>query len=145
MHALQALADRLRPAGWVLYYSTDQMQQWFSERALPCVITGSRRQKVRLPSFDTDYRAGCRHAAGQFLARGHRRLILLNPDSGAAGEFESEQGFQEAVKATRSAQVQATVLRHDGTVAGICGKLQGLMQGPNVRMCLQRYWYTKRG
>ena len=131
-HALQSLADRLRPSGWVLYHSTHPMQKWFSERAFPCVITGSRHENVRLPSFDMDYRATCRHAAGQFLARGHQHLMLVNPDSGAAGELESEQGFQEAVKATPSMRVRATVLRHDGTVGGICGKLQSLLRTPGA-------------
>lgn len=129
-HALKALTDTIHPAVWVLYRSTGEMQRWFSAKALPGVITGSRHPGVELPSLDADYRATCRHAAGQLLAKGHRRLVLLNPETGTGGELESEQGFNEAITQTPTADVQAAVVRHDGTVAGICTRLEALFRKP---------------
>ena len=129
-HALKALTDTIHPAAWVLYRSTGEMQRWFSAKGLPAVITGSRHPGIELPSLDADYRATCRHAAGQLLAKGHRRLVLLNPETGTGGELESEQGFHEAVTQTAAADVQAAVVRHDGTVAGICARLDALFKKP---------------
>ena len=97
---LEVLVRQLRPAGFVLTSTTQKMQRWFCDRGLPCLIAGSRHPGIDLPSVDVAYRAVCRHAAGQFLARGHVRLAFLNPDSGAAGELESEAGFNEALAQT---------------------------------------------
>ncbi len=128
---LKALAEQLRPAGWVLANSTRQMQAWFSERKLPCIIVGSRHEGIELPFVDKAYRAVCRHAAGLLLARGHERLALINPDSGAAGDLESEQGFREGVAQSHRRNVQADVVRHDGTVADICDRLNALFRRRN--------------
>ncbi len=121
--ALEELVSRLRPAVWLLYLSTQRMQEWFYERGLPAVISGSRYGGVRLPSVDVDYRATCRHAVGKFLARGHRHLALLNPESVAAGDLESEAGFREA-----GAQARTVIARHDRTVPGICATLDRLLR-----------------
>lgn len=126
-HALTELTSRLHPAAWLLYLSTHVMQMWFSAHGLPAVIPGSRYHDVRLPSVDVDYRATCRHAVGCFLAKGHRCLVLLNPRSIAGGDQESEHGFLEAGKAAGNG-VEAIVAQHDGTVAGICTRLDRLLE-----------------
>lgn len=125
---LKNLVEQARPAGWVLYRSTEPMQKWFAQRKLPCVITGSRHAGVPLPSVDIAYRAVCRHAVGLFLKRGHTRMVLLNPTSGAAGDFESEQGFMTAASQGGRNDVSAQIIRHDGTVGGICNKLDALLR-----------------
>lgn len=129
-HALQELTQTIRPAAWVLYRSTLEMQRWFSAHAQPAVVTGSRHPGVELPSVDRDYRATCRHATGLFIAKGHRRLVLINPESGTGGELESEQGFLEAVAQTTVPGVQGVVLRHDGSVTGICNRLDACFRKP---------------
>ncbi|MDB6124646.1 MAG: hypothetical protein JWQ71_3639 [Pedosphaera sp.] len=126
-HALEELTSRLRPAAWLLFLSTYAMQEWFSTRGLPAVIPGSRYEGVRLPSVDVDYRATCRHAVGRFLAKGHHCLALLNPRSVSAGDVESELAFREAGAAAGS-EVEAIVAHHDGTVAGICARLDRLLE-----------------
>ena len=129
--SLTQMQKQFRPAGWVLYRSNERMQHWFSAQSQPCVIAGSRHANIGLPSVDVDYRATCRHAVGQFLARKHQQLVFLNPESGAAGDLESEQGFLEAAKSSRNDEVQAAVVRHDGTVQGICNKLDHLLERPH--------------
>lgn len=125
---LERLLEQLRPVGWVLTNSTQAMQRWFDKRRLPCVIVGSRHAGIELPFVDKAYRAMCRHAVGMFLARGHTRFVLLNPASGAAGDLESEQGFQEGVLRSQRHDLQASVVRHDGTVADVLNKLNALLR-----------------
>jgi hypothetical protein len=125
---LERLMEQLRPAGCVLLSSTEKMQSWFSRRRLPCVIWGSKHAGVELPSVDKAYRAICRHAVGLFLARGHRRLVLLNPESGAAGDLESEEGFREGVAQHKQKDVEANVVRHRGTPDDLCSALAALFE-----------------
>lgn len=126
-HALEELAQAARPAGWVLYRSTAPMQQWMSDRALPCVITGSRHGGVALPSVDLDHRALCRHAAGLLLARGHTRLAFVNPKSGLAGDLESEEGFKEGATAGGAQRAQVVIGHHDGSRENLCLRLNELL------------------
>jgi DNA-binding LacI/PurR family transcriptional regulator len=125
---LERLMEQLRPAGCVLLSSTEKMQLWFSRRRLPCVIWGSKYAGVELPSVDKAYRAICRHAVGLFLARGHRRLVLLNPELGAAGDLESEEGFWEGVAQHKQKDVEANVVRHRGTADDLCSALAALFE-----------------
>jgi DNA-binding LacI/PurR family transcriptional regulator len=117
-HALDELSARLNPGGWILYRSTFEMQRWFSVHAPAAVIAGSPHAGVPLSSVDVDHAAGCRHAAGRFIANGHTRLAIVRPDARLAGDFESVAGFE----AGAGAQVPSVL--HDGTLAGICMALE---------------------
>ena len=127
-NALESLALRLYAAGWVISQSTVRMQQWFAQRAVPCVITGSRHANVALPSVDRDYRAISRHAAGALLSRGHRRLALISLGLGLAGDLETEQGFQEGVQSSPASDAACYISRPDDNVRGICGKVEALLR-----------------
>jgi DNA-binding LacI/PurR family transcriptional regulator len=126
--ALEELAQRVRPAGWVLYRSTALMQQWFAKNGLPCVITGSRHSGVGLPSVDLDHRALCRHAARLLLARGHTRPVLISPKTDLAGDLESERGFLEGVGSIGSEAGETLMGRHDGTCESLCRRLEELLR-----------------
>jgi len=123
---LQRLTAEAPSAAWVLFRTSEPLQQWFDARGLPAVIIGSRFPGIGLPSVDVDYRAACRHAAGVFLARGHRRIALLLPEGGGAGDQASEAGFMEGCRGTGRDAV-ATVVRHDESVAGVCRRLDSLL------------------
>jgi LacI family transcriptional regulator len=125
---LERLMKQLRPAGCVLLSSTERMQLWFSRRRLPCVIWGSKHPGVELPSVDKAYRAVCRHAMGLLLARGHRRLVLLNPELGAAGDLESEEGFREGAAQHKQEDLEVSISRHDGTIGDIGNVVAALFQ-----------------
>lgn len=127
--ALEELAARLRPAVWLLYLSTPAMQEWFFARSLPVVIAGSRYEGVQLPCVDVDYRALCLHAAGRFIAKGHRCLALLNPKSMAAGDLESEAGFSQAATVAGK-NVETLIEHHGGRIAEICAGLNRLLNRP---------------
>jgi DNA-binding LacI/PurR family transcriptional regulator len=123
-HTLEDLSARVHPAGWVLYRSTLEMQRWFSANARCAVIAGSRHPGVQMPSVDVDYSAACRHAAGRFLAHGHRRLAVVRPNTNLAGDLESVTGFEGGVGTAVSSAV------HDETPAGICAALNRLFVRP---------------
>ena len=124
-HALEELAARLHPAGWVLFRSTPEMQRWFAERSLPAVIAGSRHPTVELSSVDVDYRAGSRHAAGRFLSHGHRRLAIVRPDTKLAGDLDSVAGFM-----TGSDAAEVRLALHAGSTRGVCASLDRLFGKP---------------
>jgi DNA-binding LacI/PurR family transcriptional regulator len=125
-HEMEKLASMLRPAGWVLMNSTEQMQRWFAAQRLPCVLAGSRHSGIELPSVDTDYRAVCRHAVGKFLSRGHQRIVLLSPNPAGAGDVLTETVFREAISQSGSA-IDGLVVNHDRTLPDICARLDSLM------------------
>ncbi len=128
--ALEALAGRVRPAGWVLYLSTAPMQRWFFERRLNCVISGSCHPNVDLPSIDLDYTAICRHAVGKFAAKGYKRIALVIPFSDQAGNLESERGFMEGGGQFQHQGVEVLIVHHAGTVEALCRVIDGLVSGP---------------
>lgn len=111
----------------VLLSVSKELQSWFSEHSVPALVLGSCHPDVKLPSLDVDYRSVCRHAAGIFLGKGHRRLALLVPHSGVAGDLASEAGFREAVALRPpSDDAYAHIVRHNGTAQNISIKLDAL-------------------
>jgi DNA-binding LacI/PurR family transcriptional regulator len=104
------------------------MQRWFAESGLPAALSGSCHPGIVLPSVDFDYRAICRHAVGQFLRRGHRRIALLMPDGETAGDRESAAGFMEGFGSRGGASAVSQIVHHDGTPDGIRRQLHPLFQ-----------------
>ena len=93
---LSALTQQSPAAAWLLFVTSERMQRWFADSGLPAALSGSCHPGIVLPSVDFDYRAICRHAVGQFLRRGHRRIALLMHGGETAGDRESAAGFTEA-------------------------------------------------
>jgi DNA-binding LacI/PurR family transcriptional regulator len=102
------------------------LQRWVAEHAVPALVLGSCDPALKLPSLDVDFRSTCRHAAGIFLRKGHRRMALVVPDSGTGGDLACEQGFCEAVGQGRGGDAQVVIVRHDGTAADITTRLDTL-------------------
>lgn len=111
----------------VLLSVSKELQNWFLENSVPALVLGSCHPDVVLPSLDVDYRSVCRHSAGIFLGKGHRRLALLVPNSGVAGDLASEIGFREGVaQRPTSDDAHAYIVRHNGTAQSISMKLDAL-------------------
>lgn len=125
--ALQSLTATVPAAAWVLYRSTEAMQQWFEQRQIPCVVVGSVFKGLSLPSVDRDHRAVCRHAVGLMAARGHQRLALLIQEPQYAGDRESEAGFEEGLQAAAARGVTGHIQRHDGNREGLLKALDRLV------------------
>jgi len=126
--ALESLVQEKPAACWNLFRATPQMQTWFAEHGLPVVINGSSHSGIELPSVDLDYRATCRHAAGTLLAKGHRHIVLLIENIRCAGDEDSRIGFLESAKAMPGVHPRLTIAEHNGSVAGINARIEGLMR-----------------
>jgi LacI family transcriptional regulator len=125
---LAALTQRAPAAAWLLFVTNERMQRWFAQGTLPAVLSGSCHPGIELPSVDFNYRAVCRHAAGQFLSRGHCRIALLMQDSDTAGDRESAEGFMEAFQTRLGATATPIVVYHEGTPGSIRQRLHGLLK-----------------
>ncbi|MCF3650464.1 substrate-binding domain-containing protein [Synoicihabitans lomoniglobus] len=103
------------------------LQEWLARHNIPTLLLGSCHPDVSLPSLDFDYRSVCRHAAGVFLSKGHRRLALIVPHTGVAGDLASEAGFLEAVEQRPGSEdITTRVVRHNGSTKNIITKLDSL-------------------
>jgi DNA-binding LacI/PurR family transcriptional regulator len=124
---LEEFIKRNRMLCCVLLSVSVELQRWFAERSFPALVLGSCHQAIQLPSLDTDYRSVCRHAAGIFLSRGHRRVALVVPNAGVAGDIASEEGFREAFEHRHTQDgARAIIIRHNGSAQSISNKLDML-------------------
>lgn len=114
------------------------VQRWFAERSFPALLLGSCHDSIRLPSLDIDLQAVCRHAAGIFLGLGHRRLAMIVPDAGLAGDLASEAGFMEGARlyAGNGKQVCSVIVRHNGTFRDITARLERIFNAPKAPTAL---------
>lgn len=112
---------------WIVVRGTKVMQEWLAQKRVPCVVAGSLFPGVVLPSVDVDYRAITRHAVGELLRNGHRRIALLIPELALAGEVESEKGFHEAVQASRHIGIDAAVYSYKEMLAPMLGVLRRIL------------------
>jgi DNA-binding LacI/PurR family transcriptional regulator len=131
-----ALLDKLvrdHPgACWLLTVTNREVQEWFLRNGVPSLVAGTCYEGVNLPSFDIDYQAVCRHAAGAFVRRGHRRVLMVVPDRATPARDASEAGFQEGMTVSNEPGVRSQVLRHDGTCEDICRKLGVHLRQPEA-------------
>jgi DNA-binding LacI/PurR family transcriptional regulator len=125
--ALESLVHQKPIAAYILFLATLQIQRWFLERGLPVCVAGSSYPEIELPAVDIDHRAVCRHAVGTFFSKGCRNIVLLIEDIRRAGDEESRTGFLEAANILHGVPRQAIIAEHDGTSAGICAKLDSLL------------------
>lgn len=115
----------------VLTSVSRELQRWFSAHSVPALVLGSCHPEVNLPSLDVDYRSVCRHAAGVLLAKGHRRVGLVVPHFGVAGDLASETGFREGLGRSTRPEVRGVLVRHNGTAASIATRLDALLASPD--------------
>jgi DNA-binding LacI/PurR family transcriptional regulator len=138
---LESFVRQNRVSCCVLVSASRTVQRWFSDNPIPALVLGSCHPSVRLPSLDVDYRAVCRHAAGIFLRKGHRRIALVVPDFGMAGDLASEESFQEAITQQGGT---AFVIRHNGTAQSITARLDALFKSaqPPTALLVARTQYV---
>lgn len=121
--ALRTLAADFPAAAHILWRSTRAMQAWFLKQKTPHVILGSSHFS-QAASVDLDHQATGRHAATTFFRLGHRRLAIIAPDSGLAGDLATVDGF---TRAAAEAGCEASVLLHDGTPEKIARSVDRLL------------------
>lgn len=126
--ALEKLVEKTPHDCWILVLSHRPLQNWFMQRQLPCVVSGSIYSDVVLPSVDYDYRAVCRHAVGKLLALGHRRIVFLNRQLRAAGDLESEAGFAEGIRASSDEKIESRIVYHDDHLESVSNVIRQLFK-----------------
>jgi len=127
--ALQRLV-RSHPADlWVLYRTTREIQRWFQEQGLSCIVFGTPYPGVDFLSIEEDYRATCRHAAGVFLARGHTRMALLTAESARPGDQMACEGFLEAIR-NSPRKAHCEIVSHGQSLPRICRTVDALLKRP---------------
>lgn len=127
--ALEKLTEQHPATAWLIFTSSEPMQHWFIRHQLPCLVLGSCAPEIALPSVDADHRASCRHAGGELLRRGHRRIAIVLPQGNLGGDADSERGLREAFSSSQGAQLR--VLKHDGSTAHVCALLDAAMRSAN--------------
>lgn len=117
-------------AGWILYCASEEMQRWFAERRLTCIVLGGCFSGVPLLNVEFDARAIGRHAGNEFLRRGHARLAIVRPSLLLAGDMECAAGLREAAsRPERPAEVLDLV--YEPTVEGIRQTMERALGRPH--------------
>ncbi len=124
--ALERLARARRPVAWVLVSCPLAVQRWFMNSGLPCVLAGSCHPGVMLPTVEVDFQSLGQHAIWQFANRGHRKVALLVPALGMAGEVKIVNGAQAAARTARGLDLQ--IVEHDGTPSSVKRRLETLFE-----------------
>ncbi len=117
----------------VLLSSSEEQQNWFYQKGIPALVLGSCYPSVDLPSMDVDHYALCRHAAGIFLSRGHRRLAIIRSDDRIAGYRASAEGFMDGITQSRHAKAKGIVVRHNDMRRDLIRKLDQLLESEGQR------------
>lgn len=120
---LEKLTRQSKSSAWILHLQTAAVHRFFAEQGLRTLAFGSSFQDIPIPSFDVDFRSVCRHAAGHFLRKGHRRIGMVIPKTGLAGDVASERGFHEAFRLSPHADASACVITHRQTVPSLCAAI----------------------
>ena len=117
----------------LLMLSSEEEQKWIYDRGIPALVLGSSYPSAELPSLDVDYYSVCRHAAGIFLGRGHRRLALIRSDNRIAGDRTSVEGFMDGIAQSPHAEAHCTVIRHRGMPTDLNRQLDLLLDSGEPR------------
>lgn len=124
MKRLLSLPDT---AGWLLYLSSREQQEYLAQAGIPCVVLGSVHPGLALANVEFDVHSSCRHAAGLFLARGRTEMIFLTPEPMTAGDKASAEGFMAGATQGRPPG-RARLVTYDTSVPDLCRVLQEQME-----------------
>lgn len=147
--ALANLTQRSPSTCWLLVLSTKAMQAWFQKAGLPVIVAGTTHQGIEIPSVDFDFCTIGRHAAGIFLARGHRRIAIISSHRNHGGVIECIAGVNEALAASDHCDAEVVVEYNDGTTADVCNKLDRVFSKTRLPTALlltqPKQWLTASG
>lgn len=120
-----ALKSLDKPTGkgvYLLTHSSEPLQRWFADAALPSLVLGSVFPGVRLPSIECDYPALGRHAAGLFIGKGHRHVVVIRNKQTLAGDLETTDAFCKEIERRVNGGRTSSVLQHDSDPAELLAK-----------------------
>lgn len=112
-------------AGWVLCYSTAEMQRWFESRKRPVVVLGRRHRGIgNLSSIYFDLEAVARHSLGLFRARGHSGIAYLIDEITSLGDRVCAEEF---VRAGARLGTRVQVVSHGRSREAVCRAVNGVL------------------
>ena len=139
--SLKKLVNDSKVDAWILHQTTQPMQRWFVENAVPCLLHGLPHEDIELPFVDLDYVAIGRHAGGFLTGRGHRRIALLRPGARLRGLEFAESGVRDALASSRDSEIEPLiVLRETGSAGGALPQIDRLlgMRNPPTALIVTR-------
>jgi len=117
-------------SGWILFRTSPQIQHWFHENRLPCVVLGPCHQGVSLPSVEIDNAALGRHLAAEAARLGHHHIAYVVIDPSIASSLGTIEGLRD-LKPQDGRTGKVTVISDDNTVAGLRKALYQMMTQPD--------------
>ncbi len=116
---------------WILLRSGTEIQRWFVQSKIPCLVRGYPHPGVDLPHLDVDWEATARHAAGRLWRLGHRTIGIFSPIDALAGVQAAVKGATELGEPG----FQAIEIPENGTSEGmalILSRVLGLRDPPTA-------------
>lgn len=123
LHIEKLLATR-KAACWIIFAGNYHIQELFNRHHINSFLVGTPHPGIDLPYIDIDFRAACRHAAGQLLRLGHKNIALLARNVKFPGTMSSIEGFLEVAGQHTSGDVSAQVIKFDDDVGAISSLLK---------------------
>ncbi len=124
---LAQLVENEPCSAWILFRTSEQIQQWFAKSGIPCLVRGYPYTTDLLPHLDVDWEATARHASGRLWRQGHRRVGILIPP----GHL---RGVEAAIKGANSLgepDFSVIEIPENGTAEGVSRALARALQLKN--------------
>ena len=121
---LARLVENEPCSAWVLFRTSEQIQCWFAQSGIPCLVRGYPYTAELLPHLDVDWEATARHASGRLWRQGHRRVGILIPPGHLRGVEAAIQG----ARALGESDFSVIEMPENGTVDGVCKALARALQ-----------------
>ena len=97
---LEELVHSHPSAAWIIYATSQPVQEWFARRGLPTIIHGWPYPGVDLPYVTKNWEPAGFHAALQFIRQGHRTLGMFEFVERGAGAMRIDHGIRRAIEST---------------------------------------------
>jgi LacI family transcriptional regulator len=131
LHIDKLLATR-KAACWIVFAGNQHIQELFSRKSVNSFLVGTPHSGIDLPYIDIDFKAACRHAAGQLLRLGHKNIALIARNVKFPGTMASVEGFLEVAGQRQASEVSAQVIKFEDDVRSIAPLLKKLMKSSSA-------------
>ena len=129
---MQQLLREHPQAHWILHQCPEHIQKWFANQPIRATVFGSPFPSVSLPNIDIDFQSASRHATGQLLAKGHKRIAMIRFRSHLAGDDLAINGMYEAIQSHQGEVLpEPVILSHNFHVERLTVGLDKLYSSPH--------------
>lgn len=127
-HRLREFVQQNPADLYLLLLSTREIQSWFYQQEIPCIVLGSVWPGSHLASADTDQFALGVHAASMLTRMGHRKVGVLYPDPEKRGMHIFLDGFHQNAKG-----MEVALARQDDSPDSVLKALLSLLSDSSKR------------